>query len=55
MFNTGAILRKPISLLLNLHPCVVRPRHRVAIMNPFLTYTSYDAKGLGGWDKEDEE
>ena len=32
-----------------------RPAHRVHIMNPFLCYTNYDAKQLGGWEQEDEE
>lgn len=53
MFNTGAVLRKPMRLLLNCRPCVTRPKHRVQIMNPFLTYTNFDAKSLGGWEEDE--
>jgi hypothetical protein len=55
LFNTGAILRKPIALLLNCRPCVTRPRHRVHLMNEFISYTNYEATSLGGWEAEEEE
>jgi len=53
LFNTGAILRKSIRLTLNLQPCVKRPKHRVHIMNEFVSYASWAPEGLGGWEKEE--
>lgn len=52
MFNTGAILRKPIGLVLSCYPCVKRPRHRVHLMNEFVTYTNWECERLGGWEKD---
>jgi hypothetical protein len=54
LFNTGAILRQPIELLLGLKPCVKRPRHRVHIMNEFVSYSNWPAEGLGGWEKDEK-
>ena len=53
--NTGAVLRERIERLWDMRVVRERPTHRVHIMNPFLCYTNYDAKQLGGWESEDEQ
>ena len=50
ILNTGAVLRERVERLWDMRAVRQRPAHRVAIMNPFLCYTSYDAKQLGGWE-----
>ena len=54
ILNTGAVLRERIERLWDMRVVRQRPEHRVRIMNPFLCYTSYDAKQLGGWEDRDE-
>ena len=54
LFNTGAILRKPIRLVLGCRPCVKRPRHRVHLMNEFISFTNFDSPRLEGWEKEEQ-
>ena len=53
--NTGAVLRERIERLWDMRVVRERPAHRVQIMNPFLCYTNYDAKQLGGWERDDDE
>jgi len=55
ILNTGAVLRERIERLWDMRVVRERPTHRVHIMNPFLCYTNYDAKQLGGWEQEGEE
>jgi len=55
LFNTGAILRRSIRLILGLRACTIRPKHRVQLMNEFVTYANFQTKRLGGFEKEEEE
>jgi hypothetical protein len=53
--NTGAVLRDKLRRVWGLSACRVQVRHRVQIMNPFCCYADYDAKGLGGWEEDEEQ
>ena len=55
ILNTGAVLRERIERLWDMRPVREKPEHRVRIMNPFLCYTNYDAKQLGGWENEEQD
>ncbi|KAF3323509.1 protein-lysine N-methyltransferase N6AMT2 [Carex littledalei] len=48
---TGEVQKERALELLNVQPCVFRPRHSNKLGNEFLLYTNYDPCGrLGGWE-----